>query len=83
MKPGERVTLTGFYQRVYSHFGIALGPIEIESAVMWGDIGEEVEDFSILADSRWIEESLKRGGFLEELSDAVSIVVNPSNKDIT
>jgi hypothetical protein len=83
IKPGERVTLTGFYQRVYSHFGIALGPIELASALKWGDIGEEVEDFSILADSRWIEESLKRGGFLEELSDAVSIVVNPGNKDIT
>jgi hypothetical protein len=32
----------------------------------------------VAADTRWIEETLRQGDFLVELSDAVSIVRNPA-----
>tara|TARA_R110001583_G_scaffold154593_1_gene306292 strand:+ start:10948 stop:12543 length:1596 start_codon:yes stop_codon:yes gene_type:complete len=80
LEAGERVTLNNFYVRVFAHFGIALGPKQLAHSIKWIGEGEAIEDFSIAADTSWIEEQLKQGGYLEELSDAVSIVVNPSNK---
>jgi hypothetical protein len=36
----------------------------------------ENDYFASTSATRWIEETLKQGGFLVELSDAVSIVTN-------
>lgn len=81
VKPGERVRLTEFYQRVFAHFGIALANQQLSVAIAWSSISTTSEDYVMTTDSLWIEEALNQGGFLVELSDAVSIVHNPSNKE--
>lgn len=78
IKPGERVQLTVFYQRVFAHYGIALGGQELTTALTW--IGHESggTSYAVSSSTAWIEEALQQGGFLVELSDAVSMVRNPA-----
>lgn len=75
--PGERVRLTVFYARVFAHYGIALGDRQLAIALRWIGSESESRDYAVAADTAWVEEALKQGGFLVELSDAVSIVHNP------
>lgn len=81
VRPAERVRLTTFYERVFAHFGIALAGQQLSQAITWLSEEDEVMDYSINKDSLWIEEGLKQGGFLVELSDAVSMVHNPGSKE--
>ena len=77
IEPGQRIRLTEFYKRVFAHYGIALGEIQLASAMSWTEKQNESQQYAIAADTTWVEESLQQGGFLVELSDAVSIVINP------
>ncbi len=77
LSPGERVRLTEFYSRVFAHYGIALGDRQLASALAWSGNESGNKDYAVAADTAWIEEALQQGGFLVELSDAVSIVHNP------
>jgi hypothetical protein len=79
--PGERIRLTDFHARVYAHFGIALGNHQLADALSW--VGNEAgaRDYAVAGDTSWVEEALQQGGFLVELSDAVSIVHNPGNAE--
>lgn len=77
--PGERVRLTEFYSRVFAHYGIALGGRQLAIAMAWSGSGSGVKDYAVTTDTAWVEEALQQGGFLVELSDAVSIVHNPGN----
>ncbi len=77
LEPGEHIRLTEFYARVFAHYGIALGDRQLAAALAWGGAQSGSRDYAIAADTRWIEETLRQGGFLVELSDAVSIVHNP------
>jgi hypothetical protein len=77
LEPGEHIRLTEFYARVFAHYGIALGDRQLAAALAWGGAQSSSRDYAIAADTRWIEETLRQGGFLVELSDAVSIVHNP------
>lgn len=77
--PGERVRLTVFYARVFAHYGIALGDRQLAIALRWIGNESESRDYAVAADTAWVEEALKQGGFLVELSDAVSIVHNPDD----
>lgn len=77
LAPGERVRLTEFYSRVFAHYGIALGDRQLASALAWNGNESGNKDYAVAADTAWIEEALQQGGFLVELSDAVSIVHNP------
>lgn len=79
--PGERVRLTEFYARVFSHYGIALGDQQLVVALGWNGNESGTRDYAIAADTTWVEEALQQGGFLVELSDAVSIVHNPGSKE--
>ncbi len=79
--PGERVRLTEFYRRVFAHFGIALAGQQINQALNFPSDSNAERDFTILAETQWVEEALQQGGYLVELSDAVSIVHNPSSKE--
>ncbi|MFZ1388393.1 MAG: hypothetical protein WBP46_16185 [Thiolinea sp.] len=76
--PGERIRLNHFYQRIFAHYGIAIGHEQLSIALKW--IGKETESdhYSSSSKNTWVEEALKQGGFLVELSDAVSMVENPS-----
>jgi hypothetical protein len=78
IRPGERIRLNHFYQRIFAHYGIAIGHEQLITALQW--IGKETESdhYSSSTKHTWVEEALKQGGFLVELSDAVSMVENPS-----
>ena len=77
IEPGQRVRLTEFYNRVFAHYGIALGELQLATALLWTSNQNESQQYAIASDTTWVEESLQQGGFLVELSDAVSIVINP------
>ncbi len=79
--PGERVRLTEFYARVFAHYGIALGDRQLAVALAWSGNDSGNKDYAVAADTAWIEEALQQGGFLVELSDAVSIVHNPGSME--
>ncbi len=76
LRPGERIRLNRFFERVFAHYGIALGDRQMAVALAWD--GAQGHDFAVAADTQWIEETLRQGGLLVELSDAVSIVQNPT-----
>lgn len=75
IKPSERIKLTDFLQRIYAHFGIALEGEQLQEAIAWQL--ETSQDTIMNVDISWVEEGLKQSGLLIELSDAVSIVINP------
>jgi hypothetical protein len=78
LKPGEKVRLTDFYERAFAHYGIALGERQLAVALQWEGGAALSKDYAVAADTAWVEEALRQGGLLVELSDAVSIVHNPS-----
>lgn len=80
IRPGERIRLTHFYQRIFAHYGIAIGGDQLKVALQW--IGKEADGdtYAVASSSMWVEEALKQGGFLVELSDAVSMVMNPGEE---
>jgi len=77
VRPGKRIRLNHFYQRVFAHYGIALGREQLAVALNWCGNEVDAESYSVTANTAWIEEALQQGGFLVELSDAVSMVKNP------
>ena len=80
IRPGERIRLNQFYQRIFAHYGIAIGGEQLKVALQW--IGKEADSdtYAVASNSAWVEEALKQGGFLVELSDAVSMVTNPGEE---
>ncbi|WP_020560064.1 hypothetical protein [Thiofilum flexile] len=80
IRPGERIRLNQFYQRIFAHYGIAIGGDQLKVALQW--IGKEGDGdtYAVASSSAWVEEALKQGGFLVELSDAVSMVINPGEE---
>ena len=81
IEPGQRIRLTEFYKRVFAHYGIALGELQLATALSLTNNKNETQQYAISADTTWVEESLQQGGFLVELSDAVSIVINPAGME--
>ncbi len=79
LKPGERIRLTDFYQRVFAHYGIAISGQPLAIALEWSGSESGQQSYAIASSSAWVEEALQQGGFLVELSDAVSIVHNPGS----
>lgn len=75
--PGERIRLNHFYQRVFAHYGIALGGEQLAVALSWCGNEADGDSYTVASNTTWIEEALQQGGFLVELSDAVSMVKNP------
>lgn len=75
--PGERIRLTHFYQRVFAHYGIALGGEQLAVALNWCGNEADGDSYAVSSSTAWVEEALQQGGFLVELSDAVSMVKNP------
>ncbi|MEB4593559.1 hypothetical protein VSS37_21455 [Candidatus Thiothrix sp. Deng01] len=77
IRPGERIRLNQFYQRIFAHYGIAIGGDQLKVALQWIGKEEDSDTYAVASSSAWVEEALKQGGFLVELSDAVSMVMNP------
>ncbi len=69
------MTLNSFQERLYQHYGIAVGGPLLNRAVRWTFPSQEFALHSI--EQSWFEEKLKATGFLIPLSDAVSLVQNP------
>lgn len=74
IKPGEKMTLDMFLSKLYEHYRIVIGPSEYK--VMAADENSTLAN-SFLENKMAFQEFLKATGFLHELSDATSIVVNP------
>ena len=81
LSPGERIRLHDFYERAFAHYGIAIGDKQIKEYIYWAGNDSGSKEYSACSDSSWVEEALTQGGFLVELSDAVSIVHNPASKE--
>ena len=76
ISPGERIYLNTFYERLFAHYGIAVKGDQLASALKW--LGDKNQGYyTDQYKNSWLEESLKQGGFLIELSDSVSMVRNP------
>lgn len=74
VKPGEKMTLDMFLSKLYEKYRIIIGPTEYK--LMSGDADISLAN-SFLENKLAFQEFLKATGFLHELSDATSIVVNP------
>lgn len=74
--PGERVPFDEFLQRLYFHFGIAIGNEQIEAALATLRLRIRLAPQNDCA--AWLEDELKRGGLLIALSDATPLVENPA-----
>lgn len=75
--PQEKMTLNMFLEKLYKHYNIVIGPNEYKKMT-----GEDTAMNETLANSFAenvvaFQGFLKATGFLRELSDATSIVVNP------
>jgi hypothetical protein len=73
--PGTRIRLDTFYERIFSHYGLAISQDMIQVALARSRTQHATNAFGI--DSAWFEEELRRGGYLIPLSDAVALVLNP------
>lgn len=80
VRPGESIRLSNFYKRIFSHYGIAVAGDQLMEALGWIGSKTEKDTYAALSNNTWIEDALKQGGFLIELSDAVSIVKNPGTE---
>lgn len=74
--PGQRLPFDAFLWRLYLHFGIAVGAPQIEAAIR--DCGLSARFSPSRTCASWLEDELKRGGFLIPLSDATPLVANPA-----
>lgn len=78
IKPGKKVTLNTFLERLYEHFRIVIGPDQYRKAVADGNwqTSENMADYFDM-NVRCFQDFLKQCGFLRDLSDATAIVENP------
>ena len=80
LKPGEKMPLHSFLQKLYENYSMVIGPNEYRKAM--GEDG----DLSLSLSNSFndnvyaFQKFLSSSGFVEELSDATSIVVNPYSK---
>lgn len=82
VRPGEYIRLNRFYDRVFAHYGIAVGGEPLATALSWLEGGSGDKSYGVDLSTGWVEEALQQGGFLIELSDAVSIVHNPGGGEV-
>lgn len=75
--PQEKMTLNMFLDKLYVHFGIVIGPDEYRKSLGDESVMEKTLANSFNENVIAFQGFLKATGFLRELSDATSIVVNP------
>lgn len=76
IKPGDKMTLNMFLENLYKHYGIVIGPDEYKKSLAQ-DVIETTLANSFTENAIAFGKFLKETGFLKELSDATSIVINP------
>lgn len=77
ISPQEKMTLDMFLIKLYEHYGIVIGPNEYRKTVSNERSLENSLANSFNENIFAFQKFLKSTGFLRELSDATSIVVNP------
>lgn len=76
VKPGRKMDLDTFLAKLYEHYGFVIGPNEFSKCNVNYNLSKELtETFNYNKES--FQNFLKATGFLRDLSDATSIVVNP------
>lgn len=77
--PASKMTLDSFLKKLYDHFSIVIGPKQHNKNIEVR--GLKFKDTSYLKHNLdEFQGVLKKNGFLKELSDATSMVINPYNK---
>ena len=78
IRPGEKITVDSFLSKVYEHYGIVIGAEEYKRSLN-NNVAKLSESLSSSFNSNIeaFQEFLNATGFLKELSDATSLVVNP------
>ena len=79
IEPQKKMTLNMFLDKLYSHYRIVIGPEEYKKSIDNGSKLEPTLANSFSENLEAFQAFLKATGFLRELSDATSIVVNPYN----
>ena len=75
--PGDKMTLNMFLEKLYEHYGIVIGPNEYRKSLKDnGDLDTSLASCFVENEIAF-QRFLKETGFLKELSDATSIVMNP------
>lgn len=77
--PKKKMTLSMFLEKLYLHYRIVIGPEEYKKSIDNGSKLEASLSNSFTENVNAFQTFLKSTGFLRELSDATSIVVNPYN----
>ena len=75
--PGDKMTMDMFLSKLYEHYGIVIGPQEYKQYASKYD-KSLANNFT--ENKNAFQSFLKATGFLHELSDATSVVINPYNK---
>lgn len=75
--PQKKMTLNMFLDKLYMHYKIVIGPEEYRKSIDSGLKLEPALANSFTENAEAFQTFLKATGFLRELSDATSIVVNP------
>lgn len=74
--PTKKITLDTFLDKLYDQFGLIIGPKQL--IINQKERGISVSEASYLnSNLEQFQSLLKMNGFLKELSDAISIVINP------
>lgn len=76
IKPGDKMTLNMFLDNLYKHYSIVIGPEEYKKSMAQAAIETTLTN-SFTDNAIAFSEFLNATGFLKELSDATSIVINP------
>ena len=74
--PGEKMTVTTFLKKLYNNYNIVIGPEEYKKTISSQTLSDSLAN-SFTENVVAFQQFLKNTGFLRELSDATSIVVNP------
>lgn len=77
ISPGEKMTLNMFLDKLYIHYGIVIGANEYKKYLKNNSELDSSLASSFIDNEQAFQNFLKETGFLKELSDATSIVVNP------
>ena len=73
--PGNKMTLNTFLEKLYNDYRIVIGPEEYRKSLK-ADVDSSLAD-SFSENLIAFQDFLRATGFLKELSDATSVVVNP------
>lgn len=74
IRPGDKMTIDMFLTKLYENYGIVIGPAEYKQFAAQYD--NSLAN-SFIENKCAFQDFLKATGFLHELSDATSVVINP------